>query len=184
MDMAFLVQMRQCKKCGSVRNDEIITLYTWNMVQALQSASTASCKMPAPINDSIHPNNRGCSLGSRKKIWEMQDFLQQKFGRNKKFFEFLTKTKNIYWITFPISVLLIVFLRVSPNLYCFFDSSSRFLVREFTFFLKDSCNLYTTCIPSKSFLSRAAFRVALLANPFCQEQLSELHSSILKYSLR
>ena len=92
--MAFLVQMRQCKKCGSVRNDEIITLYTWNLVQALQSASTASYKMPAPINDSICPNNTGCSLGSRKKIWEMQDFLQQKFGRNKKFFRISNQNKE------------------------------------------------------------------------------------------
>ena len=55
-----------------------------------------------------------------------------------------------------------VFLCFSPNLSRFFDSCSRFLVREFAFFLEDSSNLCATCIPSKSFLSRAALKLALI----------------------
>ena len=55
MDMEFLVQIRQTNKCGSVRNDEIIHL--GSLVQALGSASSASCKIPATFIDSICPNN-------------------------------------------------------------------------------------------------------------------------------
>ena len=51
--MAFLVQVKQSNKCGSVRNDEIINFYTWDLVRALESASPASCKTPATFIDSI-----------------------------------------------------------------------------------------------------------------------------------
>ena len=53
--MAFLVQIRQSNKCGSVRNDEIIS---WDLVRALESASPASCKTPATYIDSICPNSQ------------------------------------------------------------------------------------------------------------------------------
>ena len=45
MDIEFLVHMIQFNKCGSVRNDEIFKLHFG--VQALESASPASCKTPA-----------------------------------------------------------------------------------------------------------------------------------------
>ena len=32
--------------------------YTWNLVQALESASTASCKTPATFIDFIRPDNQ------------------------------------------------------------------------------------------------------------------------------
>ena len=65
--MAFLVQMRQCNKSGSVRNDEYST-YTWDLVRALESASPASCKRPATYIDSIRANNQpGKSKESRKR---------------------------------------------------------------------------------------------------------------------
>ena len=50
MDREFLVQMRQCNKCGNVRNNEIST-YTWDLVQPLKSASPAYCKTPARFID-------------------------------------------------------------------------------------------------------------------------------------
>ena len=53
--MAFLVQMRQSNKCGSVRNDEIINLH---LGSGAGPASPASCKTPATFIDSIHPHNQ------------------------------------------------------------------------------------------------------------------------------
>ena len=48
--------MGQCNGCGSVRND-VNSTHTWDLVQALESASPASCKTPAKSIDSIRPNN-------------------------------------------------------------------------------------------------------------------------------
>ena len=56
--MAFLVKLRQSNKCGSVRNDEIISLHLGSGARALESASPASCKTPATFIDSIRPNNQ------------------------------------------------------------------------------------------------------------------------------
>ena len=68
MGMAFLVQMTQSNKCGSVRNDEIINLHL-DLVRALESASPASCKTPATFIDSIRPNNQpGKNKESRNEI--------------------------------------------------------------------------------------------------------------------
>ena len=57
MDMTYLVQMRQSNKCGSVRNDKIPT-YPCNLVQALESASPASCKTPSTFTNSICSSTR------------------------------------------------------------------------------------------------------------------------------
>ena len=56
MDIEFLVQMGQSDKCGTARND-IYATYTWDLVQAFESAYSASCKIPATFIDSIRPNN-------------------------------------------------------------------------------------------------------------------------------
>ena len=34
------------------------SIYTWDLVRPLESASPASCKTPATFIDSIHPNNQ------------------------------------------------------------------------------------------------------------------------------
>ena len=65
--MAFLVQMRQSNKYGSVRNGEVINLHL--VSGTLESASPASCKTPATFIDSIHPNNQqGKNKESRNEI--------------------------------------------------------------------------------------------------------------------
>ena len=56
MDMAFPIKMKQSNKCESVKSGEIIKLHL-GLVQALESASAASCKTPATFIDSIRPNN-------------------------------------------------------------------------------------------------------------------------------
>ena len=67
MGMAFLVQMRQSNKYGSVRNGEVINLHL--VSGTLESASPASCKTPATFIDSIHPNNQqGKNKESRNEI--------------------------------------------------------------------------------------------------------------------
>ena len=73
-----------------------------------------------------------------------------------KHFEHLIYKHFLVFFIFA-NKLSIMFLCFPPNLSRFFDSSSRFLVRESTFFLEDSRNSWATCIPSKSFLSRAHF---------------------------
>ena len=43
--------------------------YTWDLVRALESASPASCKIPATFIDSICPNNQpGKNKESRNEI--------------------------------------------------------------------------------------------------------------------
>ena len=44
-------------ECCSVRKDENST-YTWDLVRALEWASSASCKTPATFIDSIRPNKQ------------------------------------------------------------------------------------------------------------------------------
>ena len=66
--MTYLVQMRQSNKYGSVRNDKIPT-YPCNLVQALESASPASCKTPSTFINSICSNNQpGKIKESRNEI--------------------------------------------------------------------------------------------------------------------
>ena len=57
MDMAFLVQMRESNKCGSVRSDEKVNLHLGSGA-TLESAFPASCKTPVKFIESIHPNNQ------------------------------------------------------------------------------------------------------------------------------
>ena len=66
MDIEFLVEMRQSDKYGSVRNDDIFNLH-WDLVQALESASSAFCKTLAVFIDSICPNNH---LRRKRKLWK------------------------------------------------------------------------------------------------------------------
>ena len=55
--MTFLVQMTLSNKCGSVRNDGILT-YTWDKVRTIESESPAFCNTPAPFVRSMHPHNQ------------------------------------------------------------------------------------------------------------------------------
>ena len=75
-----------------------------------------------------------------------------------------------------------MFLRFFSNLSRFFDSSSRFLVRGPTFLLESSSISCATCIPSKSFLLRAAFRLALaFSSILCANFRSSYSSSSFFY---
>ena len=66
--MAFLIQKRQSNKCINIKNDETSHL-TWDLVWSLESASPASCKVPATFIDSIRQNNQpGKSKGSINDI--------------------------------------------------------------------------------------------------------------------
>ena len=55
MNTESLVQIRQSNKCCRAPNDET---YTWDLVQAFESGSPASCNTPAIFIDSIRPNNQ------------------------------------------------------------------------------------------------------------------------------
>ena len=68
MNIVFLPQMGQCNECGSARNDDIFNLHL-DQMQALKSASPASCKTPATSIDRKHPNKqKGRNKESRNKI--------------------------------------------------------------------------------------------------------------------
>ena len=66
--MTFPIQIRQSKKCGSVRNDEIMNL-PWDLVQALESAFPTYCKASATFIDSICLKE---STGKKTKNPEMR----------------------------------------------------------------------------------------------------------------
>ena len=66
--MAFLVQMRQSKKCRIVTNGKIISLHLQFGV-GLSVSIPAPCKTAATFIDSIHPNNQpGKNKESRNEI--------------------------------------------------------------------------------------------------------------------
>ena len=50
-----LGKIRQSNRCESVKN---YSTYSWDLVWALGSASSASCNTPATSTDSISPNNQ------------------------------------------------------------------------------------------------------------------------------
>ena len=48
--------LTQLNKCGSVRNDGILT-YTWDKLQTIEWESLAFCRTPATFIDSMHSSN-------------------------------------------------------------------------------------------------------------------------------